>query len=51
MTTVLFNSTTTTLLLMANERLQSNAIGIAIALGVMVLAEPLERRLARRRPG
>jgi hypothetical protein len=51
MTTVLFNSTTTTLLLMANERLQSNAIGIGIALGVMVLAEPLERRLARRRPG
>jgi len=48
MTTVLFNSNTTTLLLMANERLQSNAIGIAIALGVMVLAEPLEQRLAQR---
>ena len=50
MTTVLFNSDTNTLLLMANQRLQANAIGIAIALGLMALADPLERQLTRHRP-
>jgi hypothetical protein len=47
-TIVLFNSQDGTLLLMADKRLQANAIGIAIAIGVMALADPSERALLRR---
>jgi len=47
-TIVLFNSQEGTLLLMADKRLQANAIGIAIAIGVMALADPSERALLRR---
>jgi uncharacterized membrane protein YccC len=47
-TIVLFNSQDGTLLLMADKRLQANAIGIAIAIGVMALADPAERALLRR---
>jgi len=47
-TIVLFNSQDGTLLLMADKRLQANAIGIGIAIGVMALADPAERSLLRR---
>ncbi|MFM1811575.1 MAG: Fusaric acid resistance protein-like [Cyanobacteriota bacterium] len=47
-TIVLFDSNDNTLLLMADKRLQANAIGIAIAIGVMAVADPIERSLLRR---
>jgi uncharacterized membrane protein YccC len=47
-TIVLFNSQDGTLLMMADKRLQANAIGIAIAIGVMAVADPAERSLLRR---
>ena len=47
-TIVLFNSHDNTLLLMADKRLQANAIGIAIAIAVMAVADPMERTLLRR---
>jgi len=47
-TIVLFNSQDGTLLLMADKRLQANAIGMGIAIGVMALADPAERSLLRR---
>lgn len=46
-TIVLFNSHDGTLLLTADKRLQANAIGIAIAIGVMAVADPIERTLLR----
>lgn len=48
-TIVLFNSTHADLLLMADRRIQANAIGVAIALTVMAIAQPIERRLLRPR--
>jgi len=47
-TIVLFNSQDGTLLLMADKRLQANAIGMGIAIGVMAVADPAERSLLRR---
>ena len=44
-TIVLFNSTPSDLLFMADKRLQANALGIAVALGVMALAHLIEQRL------
>ena len=44
-TIVLFNSDPTDLLGMADQRLQANAIGVAISLGVMAIAHPIEQRL------
>lgn len=43
-TIVLFNSNATDLPQMADKRLQACAIGIAISLGVMALAHPIEQR-------
>jgi uncharacterized membrane protein YgaE (UPF0421/DUF939 family) len=43
-TIVLFNSSNRDLLLMADQRVQASALGIAIALGLMALAHPFERR-------
>lgn len=48
-TIVLFNSTHADLLLMAAQRIQANAIGVAIALTVMAIAQPIERRLTLQR--
>ena len=54
-TIVLFNSSNRDLLLMADQRVQASALGIAIALGLMALAHPFERRFggppARIAPG
>jgi hypothetical protein len=47
-TIVLFNSTPADLLFMADERLQANVLGLAVALGVMSLAHPMEWYLGRR---
>lgn len=44
-TIVLFNSNDTNLILMADKRLQACALGIAITLGLMALAHPIEQRL------
>ncbi len=46
-TIVLFNSSHSDLLLMADKRLEANAIGIGVTLGIMALAHPLEQRIAR----
>lgn len=46
-TIVLFNSNPADLVLMADDRLQSTGIGLAISLGVMALAQPFEQRLMR----
>ena len=46
-TIVLFNSSNETLLLMADRRVLASALGIAIALGLMALAHPIEQRFAR----
>ncbi len=43
-TIVLFNSSNHDLLLMADQRVQASALGIAIALVLMALAHPIERR-------
>jgi len=43
-TIVLFNSSNRDLLLMADQRVQASALGIVIALGLMALAHPIERR-------
>lgn len=48
-TIVLFNSTHADLIQMADERLQASAMGVALALGVMAIAHPIERSLAIRR--
>ena len=45
-TIVLFNSTHADLLQMADRRLLANALGVALALGVMAIAHPIEHRLA-----
>ncbi len=42
-TIVLFNSNPADLIGMADRRLQASAIGVAIALGVMAVAHPIER--------
>ena len=47
-TIVLFNSTPSDLLFMADKRLQANGLGIAVALAVMTLAHPIEWHLGRR---
>lgn len=44
-TIVLFNSNDSNLSLMADKRLQACALGIAITLGLMALAHPIEQRL------
>ena len=46
-TIVLFNSSNATLLLMADKRVLASALGIAIALGLMALAHPIEQRFRR----
>lgn len=46
-TIVLFHSTHADLLLMANRRLQANAIGIGVAMVVLALADLGERQLKR----
>ncbi len=46
-TIVLFSSSNDTLLLMADQRVLASALGIAIALGLMALAHPIEQRLRR----
>jgi uncharacterized membrane protein YccC len=46
-TIVLFNSEPSDLLGMADQRLQSNAIGVAISLAAMAIAHPIEQRLMR----
>ena len=43
-TIVLFNSRIDTLLVMADQRVLASALGIAIALGLMALAHPIEHR-------
>jgi hypothetical protein len=43
-TIVLFNSNASDLTLMADKRLLACAIGIAISLGVMAFAHPIEQR-------
>lgn len=48
-TIVVFNSNPSDLPLMADHRLQACGIGIAISLGVMALAHPIEQRLQTRR--
>lgn len=48
-TVVLFNSTHADLLQMADRRLQANAIGIGIALGLLAIARPVEQSLLRHR--
>lgn len=47
-TVVLFNSNHADLLQMADERIQANALGIAIALTMMAIAHPIERQLRLR---
>jgi uncharacterized membrane protein YccC len=49
-TIVLFNSSSHDLLLMADKRVLASALGIAIALGLMALAHPIEQRFARAVP-
>jgi uncharacterized membrane protein YccC len=44
-TIVLFNSSSQDLLLMADKRVLASGLGIAIALGLMALAHPIEQRL------
>ena len=46
-TIVLFNSRIDTLLVMADQRVLASALGIAIALGLMALAHPIEHRFRR----
>ncbi len=46
-TIVLFNSSNATLLLMADKRVLASALGIAIALGIMALAHPIEQRFRK----
>jgi uncharacterized membrane protein YccC len=48
-TIVLFNSSSQDLLLMADQRVLASALGIAIALGLMALAQPIEQRVPRAR--
>ena len=48
---VLFNSNAADLPLMADKRLLACAIGIAISLGVMALAHPIEQRFRAARGG
>jgi uncharacterized membrane protein YccC len=50
-TIVLFNSSDADLMLMADKRVVASAIGITIALSLMALAQPIERRLARSAQG
>lgn len=50
-TIVLFNSNASDLLLMADKRLLACVIGIAISLGVMALAQPIEQRFRAARGG
>jgi hypothetical protein len=50
-TIVLFNSNAGDLSLMADKRLLACAIGIAISLGVMALAHPIEQRFQTVRGG
>ncbi|MCX5940123.1 MAG: hypothetical protein NTX18_03680 [Cyanobium sp. LacPavin_0818_WC50_MAG_67_9] len=50
-TIVLFNSNAADLSLMADKRLLACAIGIAISLGVMALAHPIEQRFLAARGG
>lgn len=50
-TIVLFNSNASDLLLMADKRLLACVIGIAISLGVMALAHPIEQRFRAARGG
>ena len=50
-TIVLFNSNASDLPLMADKRLLACAIGIAISLGVMALAHPIEQRFGAVRGG
>lgn len=45
-TIVLFNSSHTDLMLMADKRVIASALGITIALSLMALAHPIERRFA-----
>ena len=46
-TIVLFNSSHHDLLLMADKRILASALGIAIALGIMAIAHPIEQRFRR----
>ena len=46
-TIVLFNSSSHDLLLMADQRVLASSLGIAIALGLMALAHPIEQRVLR----
>ena len=48
-TIVLFNSSDSSLLFMADRRLEANLIGIGVALGVLALAHPSEHLLTRHR--
>lgn len=50
-TIVLFNSNSSDLPLMADQRLQACGLGIAICLGVMALAHPIEQSLQSQRTG
>ena len=49
-TIVLFNSSHHDLLLMADKRILASALGIAIALGIMAIAHPIEQRCRRSAP-
>jgi len=49
-TIVLFNSSDADLMVMADKRVVASALGISIALSLMALAHPIERRLAQAAP-
>lgn len=48
-TIVLFNSTHSDLIGMADQRLLANGVGIGISLALMAIAQPIEQRLLRMR--
>jgi uncharacterized membrane protein YccC len=50
-TIVLFNSNPVDLMRMADRRLEAVGLGVVLALGVMAIAHPIERRFALSRGG